>query len=176
MPALWKFELREYDANWPMLYRVTVAGLEESLPMVTAFEHVGSTSIPGMASVATIDILAGVADLAQVNDSIIDKVIAAGWEHRPDIEALIPHRRFFNQPVGPAYRTTRTRHLHIVRHGSEEWRDPILFRDFLRRDRDMARRYLELKRSLAAKEYENPSFYSAQKAAFVAEVLRMARA
>jgi GrpB-like predicted nucleotidyltransferase (UPF0157 family) len=44
---LWKFELRDYDPIWPIRYRAEVSELMKILPMVLAFEHVGSTSIQG---------------------------------------------------------------------------------------------------------------------------------
>jgi GrpB-like predicted nucleotidyltransferase (UPF0157 family) len=142
--------------------------------MIVAFEHVGSTALPGMSAVATIDILAGVCELAEIDGRVVASLVAAGWEHRPDVEARNPNRRFFNRP--PGTRTTRTSHLHIVKFDSPQWRDPITFRDFLRRHEDTARRYLNLKRTLASRRYRNPSNYSAQKAEIVARVLARATA
>jgi GrpB-like predicted nucleotidyltransferase (UPF0157 family) len=109
--------------------------------MTLAFEHIGSTSIHAMAAVPTIDIVAGVRKLNEVTDAVIESLIAAGWEHRPDIDAMIPNRRFLHKPPGPEHRTSRTHHLHIVEHGAAEWRDPILFRDFLNQHPEMAREY-----------------------------------
>jgi GrpB-like predicted nucleotidyltransferase (UPF0157 family) len=142
--------------------------------MALAFEHVGSTSIETIAAVPTIDILAGVRSLSDVTKSAIQALVVAGWEHRPDIEAMIPKRRFLNKPPGPAYRTTRLRHLHIVEYQAAEWQNPILFRDYLRSHAEVAKEYEALKRVLASGEYENPSDYSAQKANFVARVLGLA--
>jgi GrpB-like predicted nucleotidyltransferase (UPF0157 family) len=49
-----------------------------------------------------------------------------------------------------------------------------LFRDYLRSHAEVAKEYEALKRVLASGEYENPSEYFAQKADFVARVLRLA--
>jgi GrpB-like predicted nucleotidyltransferase (UPF0157 family) len=144
--------------------------------MIVAFEHVGSTALPGMSAVPTIDILAAVCDLAEIDRQVVASLVASGWEHRPDVEARIPKRRFFNQPPENEYRTTRTSHLHIVKFDSPQWRDPITFRDFLRHHEEAAHQYLSLKRSLASRPYQNPSDYSAQKAEFVANVLARATA
>lgn len=173
---LWKFELVAYNPIWPKLYQSAVRSLYLQLPMIVAFEHVGSTALPGMSAVPTIDILAGVRELAEIDGRVVASLLAAGWEHRPDVEARIPDRRFFNQPPGTRYRTTRTSHLHIVKFDSPQWRDPITFRDFLGRHQDTARRYLNLKRTLASRRYRNPSNYSAKKADFVASVLARATA
>jgi GrpB-like predicted nucleotidyltransferase (UPF0157 family) len=171
----WKFAISEPDPAWPARYEVAVAELQPLLPMAVAFEHVGSTSIPRMPAVPTIDILAGVLDLRVIDATVRNTLVTAGWEHRPDVEDLIPRRRFFNRPVGSEFRTTRTHHLHVVELDSAEWCDPIDFRDFLRHDDRAARRYLELKRSLASREYENPSDYSAQKEEFVNGILLASR-
>ena len=109
----WKFELRNHQPNWADSYAVEISELKRLLPMALAFEHVGSTSIQTIAAVPTIDILAGVRDLSEITDRVIRLMVAQRWEHRPDIEAMIPGRRFFNKPVGPEHRTTRTRHLHV---------------------------------------------------------------
>jgi GrpB-like predicted nucleotidyltransferase (UPF0157 family) len=175
MTPQWRFDLREYDPDWPAIFRAEQIALEKILgDLVVAYEHIGSTSIPGMSAVPTIDILAGVRRL-QDADRAVEALVAAGWEHRPDVERRIPERRFFNKPPGPRHRTTRSHHLHIVEHGGPQWQSQVSFRDFLRQHPDTARAYLDLKKRLADQDYENPSDYSAQKAEFVAEVLRLAR-
>jgi GrpB-like predicted nucleotidyltransferase (UPF0157 family) len=171
----WRFEISDPDPTWPALYDAAVGKLRVLLPMVVSFEHVGSTSIPRMSAVPTIDILAGVRTLELIDATVIGTLVAAGWENRPDVEALIRHRRFFNLPAGREFRTTRTHHLHVVELDSAEWSDPIIFRDFLRQHEEAAVRYLELKRFLASRQYENPSNYSAQKSEFVTGILSAAR-
>ena len=144
--------------------------------MIVAFEHVGSTAVPGMSAVPTIDILAAVPELAEIDGRVVASLVVRGREHRPDVEARIPNRHFFNQPPGTRYRTTRTSHLDIVKFDSPKWREPITSRDFLRRHEDTARRYLNLKPTRASRRYRNPSNDSARKAAFVASVLARATA
>jgi GrpB-like predicted nucleotidyltransferase (UPF0157 family) len=171
---IWKFELRDYEAAWADRYAIAISELKGLLPMALAFEHVGGTSIQTIAAVPTIDILAGVLDLSAITDAAIRLLVAEGWEHRPDVEKMIPGWRFFNKPPGPEHRTTRTHHLHMVQYQAEEWWKPIQFRDYLREHAEVAREYEGLKRTLASREYENPSDYSAQKADIVAYILGLA--
>jgi GrpB-like predicted nucleotidyltransferase (UPF0157 family) len=163
---------------YPLLGQVPqgaeISELKKILPIELCFEHVGSTSIQGMPAVPTIDIIAGVRRLRELNDEVIESLVAAGWEHRPDIDVMIPNRRFFHKPSGAEHPTSRTYHLHVVEHGSPEWQDPISFRNFLRHHPKFVRKYVKLKRSLVRMEYENPSDYSAKKGEFVAGVLRLA--
>jgi GrpB-like predicted nucleotidyltransferase (UPF0157 family) len=142
--------------------------------MMVAFEPVGRTALPGMTAVPTIDVLAGVRELTEIDSPVLASLTAGGWEHRPDVEARIPNRRLFNQPPGPSHRTTRAFQLHIVKFDSPQWRDPVTFRDFLRHHPETADRHLELKRSPASRLYENPSDYSAQKTEFIGSVLARA--
>ena len=88
---LWKFELVAYNPSWPKLYQNAVRSLQLHLPMIVAFEHVGSTALPGMTAVPTIDILAGVHQLGEIDGQVIASLVAAGWEHRPDVESRIPN-------------------------------------------------------------------------------------
>jgi GrpB-like predicted nucleotidyltransferase (UPF0157 family) len=168
MPAIWKFELRDYDPSWPPRYRAEISELERLLPMVLAFEHVSSKSIQAMAAVPTIDILAGVRKLNEVTDAVIESLIAAGWEHRSYIDAMIPNRRFFHRPPGP--RTSDDSHPSFACRGTwlARMARPNSLRDFLGQHPETAWEYVELKRSLTSRRYTNPSDYSAHKADFVA--------
>jgi len=171
---IWKFELRDHQPDWAAYYAVEISQLRRLLPMALAFEHIGSTSIQTIAAVPTVDILGGVRNLSEVTNAVTKLLVAAGWEHRPDIDKMIPGRRFFDKPLGLEHPTTRTHHLHIVQYQAREWLNPIVFRDYLREHPEVAGQYEELKRTLASRGYENPSDYSAQKADFVARVLQLA--
>jgi GrpB-like predicted nucleotidyltransferase (UPF0157 family) len=171
---IWQFELRDHQPDWAARYVVKICELKRLLPMALAFEHIGSTSIRTIAAVPTIDILAGVWSLSEITDAITQSLVAAGWEHMPDIDQMIPNRRFFHRPRGAEHRTTRTHHLHIVQYQTDEWLNPVLLRNYLREHPQVARQYERLKRNLASRGYENPSDYSGQKADFVAVVLRLA--
>jgi len=58
----------------------------------TCRQHIDS----GEAAVPTIDTLAGVHNLNEADDDVIGLLIASGWEHRPDINVMIPSRRFLS--------------------------------------------------------------------------------
>ena len=77
---LWKFDLIEYNPSWPKLYQSAVRSLQLHLPMIVAFEHVGSTALPGMTAVPTIDILAGVRDLAEIDGQAVASLVASVLE------------------------------------------------------------------------------------------------
>ncbi len=56
-------ELAEYDATWPLRYREIEAIVRDALgDHVVLIEHVGSTSVPGLAAKPIIDIALEVPD------------------------------------------------------------------------------------------------------------------
>jgi GrpB-like predicted nucleotidyltransferase (UPF0157 family) len=84
------------------------------------------------------------------------------------LAAGVPGRQFFRT-------NPRTRHLHVVEHGGEEWRRLIAFRGYLRTHPEVVREYEALKRRLAADHPRERARYTEGKAAFIEAVVRRAR-
>lgn len=129
-----------------------------------AIEHIGSTSIPGLASKPLIDMQAAVESLDQVDD-ILDVLETMGYAVIP--ERVYPDRVFL--PKGPEQR--RTHHLNLVLLDSDRWRDPVTFRDRLRSDPVVRDEYAALKSRLAALHPNDRDAYTDGKADFIAAVL-----
>jgi GrpB-like predicted nucleotidyltransferase (UPF0157 family) len=79
-----------------------------------------------------------------------------------------PWRRFFVKPDASGQH--RIAHLHVIRAGHPRWSEQIAFRDALRRDGELARRYEDLKRRLSARYAQDREAYTEAKAAFIADV------
>ncbi len=114
----------------------------DALGLFASVEHIGSTSVPGLAAKPTIDILAVADDL----DAVLARGVP-GYDHRP---GSFPDddRHLFFRKVRDGKRLC---HLHVVHQSSPEIDDYRLFRDFLRANPDVAARYADLKRELAAR-------------------------
>ena len=155
-----------YDPAWPDLYEAEVARLAPILAahgVLLAFEHMGSTAVPGLAAKPILDILAGRhSDLAR--DEAIAAIEAAGYIYRG--EQGIPNRDFFRRG------TPRQYHLHLAAVGGEFWNDHLAFRNYLRADAAAAAEYSELKRVLAARFPFDREAYIEGKTGFVTEILR----
>ena len=132
-------------------------------------EHVGSTSVPGLAAKPIIDLMASARDLDAVVDQAGERLGAAGWHYVPPDLDRRPWRRFFVKPDPSGQH--RYAHLHVIGAGHPRWAQQIAFRDALRRDDDLARRYGELKRGLAAEHADDREAYGEAKAEFIAEAL-----
>jgi GrpB-like predicted nucleotidyltransferase (UPF0157 family) len=75
-------------------------------------EHIGSTSVDGLAAKPIIDVLVGVERLEEV-ETRITALEGLGYEYVPEYESEIPDRRYFRRPrVRP-----RTFHVHCVKRG-----------------------------------------------------------
>ncbi|HET7295321.1 MAG TPA: GrpB family protein [Vicinamibacteria bacterium] len=156
--------LVEYDARWPALFDAEARRLREAcagLPL--RLEHIGSTAVSGLCAKPVLDILAGRPADVPAN-RYIARLHSAGYEHRG--ERGVPGREYFHRGDPRAY------HVHLVVENEELWRDYLAFRDRLRADVELKRRYAELKRSLAARFPRNREAYMEGKAAFVDRALR----
>jgi GrpB-like predicted nucleotidyltransferase (UPF0157 family) len=160
-------EVVEYDASWAELFERERGRLREALgPAAAAIEHVGSTAVPGLAAKPVLDILVGAAPFPLPDDRLV-ALAGLGYEYRGDNG--VPGRQFFRT-------NPRTRHLHVVEFGGEEWERLILFRDYCRVHPEVATEYEALKRTLATDYPRERERYTAGKAAFIQAVLRRARA
>jgi GrpB-like predicted nucleotidyltransferase (UPF0157 family) len=161
-------EIVPYDETWPVRFASErVALLAAIAPWLTgSVEHIGSTAVPGLAAKPVIDILAGVASLEASRPAL---AVLAGlgycyYPYRPESE------HWFCKP-SPAF---RTHHLHLVPFGSPQWIDAIAFRDYLRREPDVAAEYEALKRRLALAHRDDREAYTQAKAPFITRVVGMA--
>jgi len=159
----------DYDPRWPQVYEEDHAAIVRALgPMVRGIEHVGSTSVPGLAAKPTIDIMLGVS--ADDLDRIIEPLVAIGYEYNPDWEISMPLRRYFRR-IGPD--DSHTHHLHAVPYAGEFWTRHLRFRDYLRTHPDKAREYGELKKQMA-REQRGSIDYTFAKTQFIQSVEALA--
>jgi GrpB-like predicted nucleotidyltransferase (UPF0157 family) len=170
----WAFEQPAVHPHDPRLIEqaeIERARLAELLApwLAEGVEHVGSTSVPGLAAKPVIDLMAQVADLDTVVDEAAERLWAVGWHYvPPDLDGR-PWRRFFVKPDSSGQH--RYAHLHVIGVGHPRWAQQLAFRDALRRDDDLARRYGDLKRGLAAEHPDDREAYTEAKAEFIAEAL-----
>lgn len=153
----------EYSPEWPRLFAEEAARLWAAIGAhVLDIQHVGSTSVPGLAAKPILDIAVAVAGYegAFVCVPLLE---AIGYEHRG--EHGIPRRHYFVKGDPPAY------HVHMNEIESVAWREHIAFRDALCADPELVREYAELKRALAAKFPDDREAYLDGKTGFVRSVL-----
>ena len=138
--------------------------------LVAPVAHVGSTAVPGLAAKPILDVQAAVLDFACA-EPVARALGPAGWHLVPAEFDARPYRRFLVLVVDDH----RAAHLHLLLAGSARWVEQLAFRDALRADPTLVRRYAELKQALAAEHSGDREAYTAGKAQFVRDVLLAGR-
>lgn len=162
-----KIVIVEYDPRWPVLYeeeRVRVAAVLGDV--VERIDHIGSTSVPGLAAKPIIDILVTVARLGPP-DAYIEQLGSLGYTFFPVLGNAARHAFGKGSP--------HTHHIHVVQHGGEEHVRPLAFRDYLRAHPEVARQYDGLKRALADRFHNDRRAYSEAKTDFIRSIEARAR-
>lgn len=164
-------EIRPHDPRLLLAAETERGRLAELLApwLADGVEHVGSTAVPGLAAKPVIDLMASVRDPSAVVAQAGDGLAADGWCYVPPELDQRPWRRFFVKPDESGQH--RYAHLHVIAAGHPRWADQIAFRDALRRDDELAGRYADLKRRLAAEHAEDREAYTEAKGEFVRDVL-----
>jgi GrpB-like predicted nucleotidyltransferase (UPF0157 family) len=156
----------DYDPDWPRRYEAEEARIRAVLgERVVRVAHAGSTSVPGLAAKAIIDIVLEVADSSD-EAAYVPTMEAAGYVLRIREADCFEHRLFKRPDVDI--------NLHTFSANCPEVDRMLLFRDWLRdheADRDA---YACAKRELAAHDWTYMQQYADAKTAVVLKI--MARA
>lgn len=135
-------EIVAYDPAWPDLFRQTAGPIREALGDVALrIDHIGSTSVPGLAAKPVIDIQIAVAAFEPL-DAFRQPLEGLGYvfkRNNPDLS-----KRYFRESPG-----TRRTHIQVRRLGSFSQQLALLFRDYMRQHPVDALAYAQLKRDLA---------------------------
>ena len=160
--------LAEYDPAWPQLYTREAARIRAALgDRVVLLEHVGSTSVPGLAAKPRIDILLIVPNSAD-EPSYVPALEAAGYTLRIREPDWYEHRLF----KGPDTDVN----LHVFSPGCVEIARMLGFRDWLRAHPDDRDLYERAKRELAQRQWQYVQHYADAKTAVVEEIIARAQA
>jgi GrpB-like predicted nucleotidyltransferase (UPF0157 family) len=165
----------DYDPRWPRLFDEEKTNILRVIgPMVAAIEHIGSTAVPGLAAKPIIDIMVGVQHLSDAT-WCIQPLRTLGYEYVPDDEKFIPDRRYFRKGNARGTEQGSTHHLHMAEAGGEFWNRHLLFRDYLRDHPEEARRYADLKKTLAARCGSDRKSYTDAKTDYIQEIVARAK-
>jgi GrpB-like predicted nucleotidyltransferase (UPF0157 family) len=159
-------DLVDYDPAWPQTFAREGARVSAALgDAALRIEHVGSTSVPGLAAKPIVDMLLVVADSAD-EESYVPPMEASGYALRVREPDWFEHRVF----KGPGADIN----LHVFSSGCAEIHRMIAFRDWLRTHHDDRDLYLRTKQTLAARRWRYVQHYADAKTAVVDEIMSRA--
>lgn len=166
----------DYDPRWPRFFDEEKTNILRVIgPVVVAIEHIGSTAVPGLAAKPIVDIMVGVQHLSDAG-WCIQPLKTLGYEYVSEHEKSLPERRYFRKGNVRRMEQGSTHHLHMVEAASDFWSRQLLFRDYLREHPEEARRYADLKRTLAVRFASDRESYTNAKTDYVQEIVARAKA
>jgi len=166
-PLTGPIQIDDYNPAWPALFEREAARIRAALgERVVLLEHVGSTSVPGLAAKPRIDILLIVPNSAD-EPSYVPALEAAGYVLRIREPDWHEHRVF----KGPDTDVN----LHVFSPGSSEIERMLLFRDWLRNNPSDRQLYERTKRELARREWKYTQNYADAKTEVVEEIVARAK-
>jgi GrpB-like predicted nucleotidyltransferase (UPF0157 family) len=150
-----RIEIVPYDERWPGEFREIGGAIREAMgALALRVDHIGSTSVPGLAAKDVIDIQVTVRELDApaiatalaplgytLHETIDRDHVPPGCEGQPADEW---RKLNFRAPAGQ-----RPTHLHVRQAGRANQRYALLFRDYLRASLAAAEAYRRIKEALA---------------------------
>lgn len=153
-----------YDAGWPVRFQALAVVINEAVGGdLLAVDHIGSTSVPGLAAKPIIDILMTVRDVE--DESVyLDKLESAGFVLR----VREAGHRMMRTPAKDV-------HLHVFSPDNAAVPNYLDLRDWLRVDETDRDLYATTKKTLAQQRWTDMNYYAEAKTEVITEILTRAR-
>lgn len=162
-------EVVPYDPEWKVEFdRIKEQLLSYVGDLIITIEHVGSTSIEGLAAKPIID-LDLVMDSYDVLPQIIERLQHYGYEHQGNLG--IEGREAFKSRQADEFMKY---HLYVCPKDGKGYLEHIAFRDYLRSNAVARQAYAEVKQHLAERHRYDMDAYCEGKTAFVTSILSKA--
>ena len=150
--------IADYDPAWPRRFAVERERIRAALgDRALRIEHIGSTSVPGLAAKPIVDILV---EVARLEDADLER---AGYVLRVREDG---HRMFRTPELDV--------HVHVWPSGHPDIAAQLAFRDRLRASRSDRDAYEALKRELAGRDWPDMNHYAEAKGPLIREILARA--
>ncbi len=156
----------EHDPEWLTLGAEACEELRRAVgDMIDDVQHVGSTAVPDLPAKPILDIVIAL-DRTEAIAELLPRLTGIGYIDRGD--GGDEGGWLLVRESSPDVRTI---HLHVVERDDPQWRNYLRFRDLLRANPDIRRRYADLKARLRTEFPNDRESYTAAKDEFVKEVL-----
>ncbi|WP_373523207.1 GrpB family protein [Aquiflexum sp.] len=182
-----KIDIVPYDKNWVTEFGRLKVELSKILGKLSpSIEHIGSTSVPGLAAKNVIDVLVGLEESSQFDFVTNELAQNDRYIYYKAFEAGLPNRRLFvrlkdgessaafekvflHQEKIPheAIQKSRLANVHVVENDSSEWLRHIAFREYLKVHEEVRLEYAKIKADLSQKTWEHGMKYNEGKDSFI---------
>jgi GrpB-like predicted nucleotidyltransferase (UPF0157 family) len=162
--------VNDYNPTWPAKFVEEMQRLQNEIgELIEEIQHIGSTSVTGLAAKPIIDILIVVPNISVVQHCILP-LERLGYSYHG--EGGIADRHFFRKPP---HGFDRDFHIHMIERSNEQYEFYIFFRDYLQAHAEARQAYADLKRELAARFGSDRTSYTAAKHDFIRLLIEKAR-
>jgi GrpB-like predicted nucleotidyltransferase (UPF0157 family) len=159
--------LHEYDGRWPSYYRAQADAIRAALgDAALTVEHIGSTSVPGLAAKPVIDIALVVPDSSDER-SYVPMLERAGFRLQVRGPNGHQHRALVKRREDGDDESVN---LHVYTDGCIESRRDVRFRDWLRTHDDDRALYERTKRELATRVWKYMQNYADAKTSVIDDI------
>ncbi|MEW4370097.1 GrpB family protein [Paenibacillus kandeliae] len=168
-------EVADYRPEWALQFRqIKELILQLNCPAILQVEHVGSTSVPGLAAKPILDIDLMIKDEAQLPE-VSKALFTLGYIYEQ--LQLLPGREGYHRldnavPWCPGQQQWMKQHLYVCPQDSAELRNHLCFRDHLLQHPEAALQYGMLKKELAITSSDRLD-YTNRKTEFVHSILQL---
>ena len=183
-----KIIIEEYNPMWIKLFNKEKDFIQKLFSDLNpTIEHIGSTSIPGLAAKPIVDLLIGLSTIDDL-DKIVNRLLDYEYIYFKIYEKIYPDRRFFIKLKDKKLSNTFNKiikdeknnsiieikdklyHLHIVKKDSDFWNKHIKFRDYLINNKKARDEYGKLKMELSIKEWKDGNEFANAKSNFIKNI------
>lgn len=159
-----KFKILAYSQKYKKLFKKKK---EEIANVIKRAEinHIGSTAVPNLGGKRIIDIMIAVPDWKAAR-KYVESLKKIGFTHvHPEERGRI----FLSKDMDRKFNDT---HIHIVKKGSKTYKDFLTFREYLRKNKNEAKKYFKFKSRTAQKTKNNRNRYRKLKGDYIENVLK----
>ena len=166
----------DYNPQWSIVFTELQRVIKATLgDLALSIEHIGSTSVTGLAAKPIIDI-----DVVIKSNDLLPEVIQSlaklGYIHQGDL-GIVGREAFGREneyvPCDGKGRTWQNHHLYVCPQDSTALARHLAFRNYLRQNADAVLAYGKLKQQLAKKFSHDIDSYIEGKNAFIEEITQL---
>ncbi len=163
-----KYKFRKYADNYPYLFKKEKSMIKKLLKKAN-IEHIGSSSVNGLGGKGIIDIAIAVPKKEML------KTIKKLKKFKYDYKKFAGNKeRKFLQKIIKYKGKERRIHIQLTSHGSGTWKSMTTIRDYLRKHKDMAKKYAMLKKEAVKYAKGDGEKYRNYKKSFLDKIEKMA--